>query len=81
MSVVHTITGYDKRTDRVAIEHAVPEEAFDAVRGLAGVPDTDREAIGSYPLNAGAVRAIAGTLAASLNVDGYDWFLEPHTGS
>ena len=78
MSIVHTVTGYDKRTERAAIEHVVPDEAFDDVRGLAGVPETDRDAIGSYPLDARAAWAIATRLAASMNVDRYDWVLEPH---
>ena len=77
MSAAHTITGYDTRTDRLAVDHEVPEEAFAAVRGRAGVPETDRDAIGSRPLDAGAGRAIAGRLAASLNVDSHDRFPEP----
>ena len=48
MTIGHIVTGYDKRTQRLTIEHVIPESVFDEVRALADVPETDAEAIGSY---------------------------------
>ncbi|MEL6059743.1 MULTISPECIES: DUF7683 domain-containing protein [unclassified Methylobacterium] len=77
MTIGHIVAGYDKATERLAIEHDVPASLFEKVRILAEVPDTDREALGSYPLSLSAVRALASKIRAPLNVDAYDWFLEP----
>lgn len=77
MSIVHLVAGYDRRTERLVVEHAIPEAIFDEIRTLADVPETDGDAIGSYPLSATAARTIATKLPALLNVDTYDWFLEP----
>ncbi|MCJ2134857.1 hypothetical protein MKK69_12430 [Methylobacterium sp. J-026] len=77
MNVGHIVAGYDKATERLTIEHDVPLTLFAEVRSLAEVPDTDRQALGSYPLSLSAVRKIASKMPASLNVDAYDWFLEP----
>ncbi|MCJ2122599.1 hypothetical protein [Methylobacterium sp. J-077] len=71
--------GYDKGTERLTIEHDVPDALFAEVRSLAQVPDTDQLALGSYPLSLSAVRRIAFQIAAPLNVDAYDWYLEPVT--
>lgn len=77
MSIGHIVTGYDKRTERLIIAHAIPESVFDEIRALANVPAADAEAIGSYPLSPGAVFEIASRLLQPMSVDGYDWFLEP----
>ncbi|MCJ2096399.1 hypothetical protein MKK67_28420 [Methylobacterium sp. J-072] len=77
MKVDHIVAGYDKGTERLTIEHDVPASLFAEVRSLAQVPDTDQLALGSYPLSLSAVRRIASQIAAPLNVDAYDWYLEP----
>ncbi|MDB5646171.1 hypothetical protein [Methylobacterium sp.] len=77
MTIGHIVTGYDKRTQRLTIEHVIPESVFDEVRALADVPETDAEAIGSYPLSPAAVFGISSRLSQPMSVDGYDWFLEP----
>ena len=77
MTIGHIVAGYDKATERLTIEHDVPASLIEEVRSLAEVPDTDREAVGSYPLSLAAIRALASKIQAPLNVDAYDWFLEP----
>lgn len=77
MTVAHKLIGYDKRTERPAFEHLVPVERFKEVRGLANVPPGDAEAIGAYPLTPVSARTISNRLGVSLNIDTYDWFLEP----
>lgn len=77
MNAIHRITGYEKRTERLEIEHDVPPERLSDFRKLAHVPSTDTHALGSYRLEPDAVRKAASKLRIRLNVDAYDWFLEP----
>ena len=77
MNVDRVVAGYDRATERLTIEHDVPAAVFEAVRILAAVPETDREALGSYPLSLSAIREIGAKIAAPLNCDAYDWYLEP----
>ena len=77
MTIVHLVAGYDKHTERLVCEHAVPDGMLEEIRVLAETPEGERAAIGSYPLSATAVRTIATRLPAALDVDAYDWFIEP----
>ena len=77
MTIVHLVAGYDRRTDRLVVEHAIPDAILDETRILADIPDTDRGGSGPYPLSATAARTVATKLPALLDVDAYDWFLEP----
>jgi len=77
MTAVHRITGYEKRTERLEIEHDVPPERLNEIRQLAHVPPEDSGAVGAYPLDPHAAGLVALKLDKPLNVDAYDWFLEP----
>jgi len=77
MTIGRIVAGYDKRTERLTIEHDRPASLFEEVRSLAAVPDTNRQALGSYPLSLAAIRALASKIPAPPNVDAYEWFLEP----
>jgi hypothetical protein len=77
MTTIHRMTGYDKKTDRLAIEYDIPAERLAIARLAAKVPVEDEGALGSYPLDDGATRVIAGLIGKSVPVDPYRWFLEP----
>lgn len=77
MTVVHRVTGFDKGTEEIEREFDVPEDLVLAARRLAEAPDDWQEAPGAFPLNGQAVWAISTMLKTPLNVDRYDWFLEP----
>lgn len=77
MTVAHRITGYDRRTECLAMQRPVPHDVLAPIRALVGVPATDDDAIGSYPLDPSMVPAIARQLGAGLWPDLYDLFLEP----
>jgi len=77
MSVIHRITGYNKRTDRLEVEYGIPQDRFTEIREVARIPSHDTDAAGSYPLDAEAARAIAWKIDKTINLDGYDCFLEP----
>jgi hypothetical protein len=77
MNAIHRITGYEKRSERLEIEHDVPPERLSDLMKLAHVPSTDVDALGSYRLEPEAVRKAANQLHVILNTEAYDWFLEP----
>jgi len=77
MTVVHSLTGYDKKTETIGFRHEVPAEKLPAAKQFARVPPVDPSASGVYPLAPGSARRLAALIGlASLNVDLYDWFLE-----
>lgn len=77
MTVVHRLTGYDNKTERLAIEHDIPASKLKHARELAGVRHDDMDAAGSYPLSAGQARTMAKLVNQVVNIDRYSWFLEP----
>ena len=76
MNVLLRVTGYDKRTERLSVEHALPADAVAEARDLAHV-GVDDDGLGAYPLESPAVLTIGLRIDRALNVDLYDWFLEP----
>lgn len=77
MTVVHRLTGYDNKTERLAIEHHVPASKLNHAKELAGVRHDDVDAAGSYPLSADQARAMARLVNQVVDMDRYSWFLEP----
>lgn len=77
MAVVHRVTGFDKSTEALGCELDVPEGLVLAARRIAEAPDLWQDAGGAFPLNEQAVQAVGAMLKTPLNVDRYDWFLEP----
>jgi hypothetical protein len=72
------LTGYDKRTEFMAVEFDVPSEAVKYAREIANVPETDPGILGAYPLSFDQAVLIA---RAALDRDVpdlsvYDFFLE-----
>ena len=48
--VVVVITGFDRVSDKLAIEVPLPAWAVSATRAIAGVPVDDPDLVGAYPL-------------------------------
>jgi hypothetical protein len=70
------VSGYDKRTERLAVCYRLPGEIVSKARDLAHVaPDDDGE--GAYRLEAAAAIALGRHMDTRLNPDLYDWVLEP----
>lgn len=76
-NVAHRITGYDKDSEALQCEFDVPADFVLAARRVAEAPDDWQVAPGAFPLTGQAVWAIGAMLKTPLNVDRYDWFLEP----
>ncbi len=76
MNVSLRVTGYDKQTERLSVEHALPADAVAEARELAHV-GADDDGWGAYLLEPPAAAAIGLRINRALNVKFYDWFLEP----
>lgn len=77
MTVVHRITGYDKRRGCLRFEHNIPIDKMRYIKDLANVEKRDDAAVGSYELAPDQAKKIARAINKMINVEGYVWFLEP----
>ena len=76
MNVSLRVTGYDKSTEALTLEHPVPDAVVFEAQTLAHVDPSD-DGWGSYPLEPSAAITLGLRMDWTLNVDAYDWFLEP----
>lgn len=78
MNVVHRVTGYDRETEFLDREFEVPHDRLAEIREIARVPvPSGEEQVGCFLLDRAAAAAIADRFAFAMNLDRYDWFLEP----
>jgi hypothetical protein len=70
------LVGFNRRTDRLAVEKAIPAEAASAVRTIANVPASDPDLRASYQLTEEQVRQIAELARLTIEPDRFDYFLE-----
>jgi hypothetical protein len=77
MSVAHRITGYDKRTQFLAVEYGILDPLIPKAAAIENIPSEDSDAIGAYPLAADQAVSIARLANTSIDFDRYDWFFEP----
>jgi hypothetical protein len=77
MSVGYQITGYDKKTERLAREYSVPEDSLGLVFEIAHIAPPMIADFSSVPLTPAVVRQIGRSLHRDIYSDYYDWFLEP----
>jgi hypothetical protein len=73
----HQLTGYDRKTQLLAVEYDVEPSRFKKIKKIAGVAADDPDAIGSYPLGRDQLRAISGLTGIVFDNDHYEFFLEP----
>jgi len=76
MQVVHRLVGYDRDTDRAAIQFDVPDELLSEAKRIARVPDDDPDAAWSYPLANDQAGALAVLIGARLDAGNAEFFLE-----
>ena len=77
MSVVHKITGYDKKTEIITQEFCVPDDRIAEIRELARVDPRASEIVGAYPLEREAAVTIQERFNFGMWIDRCDWFFEP----
>jgi hypothetical protein len=75
--IIHRLTGYDRATELLTVEHEVPIQHFPRVRKIARVGADDPDAIGSYPLDRVQAQLIARVLGTKVDPGSCDFFLEP----
>ncbi len=77
MTIAHRLTGYDKVKDRLVFTHEIPRQNLPLAIDIAGVPQSDRDAVGVYPLNKEQSLKIAKLIEKDINTEIYDWCFEP----
>ena len=70
------LTGYDKHSEFLSVALTVPPHLIDAARHIAGVPGTDPDVLGVYPLTAQQAAEIADKAALPLDPSAFDYCLE-----
>ena len=76
MNAAVKLTGYDKSTEFLSVALDLPNDVVDFARRVAGVPATDPNVLGVYPLSPQQAAQIAGKAALPLDVAEYDYCLE-----
>ena len=76
MSITLQLAGYDKNTELLQVELAVPERSSDYVKLVAAVDPSDSNVLGVYRLTESQVVQIAGEINTPVNPKLYDYFLE-----
>ena len=76
MHVEVSFVGYDRQSERLAVEHPIPLGAVTAAMLIANVPPDDPDLIGAYPLTEDQARQIAAVANVTIDPANFDWFLE-----
>jgi hypothetical protein len=79
MTVKHCLVGYDRQTDRQAVRFEIDDRRMDRAKRIACVPADDPEAVWSYPLSRDQARDLAELIAAEIDPDQAEFFLEAFT--
>jgi hypothetical protein len=77
MSVIYQITGYNKQTERLAVEFDVPQDSLQFVMQAAQVSPEQAADYGAVPLSPATIKRIECQLNKSFDSELCDWFLEP----
>ena len=77
MSVMYEVTGYDRKTGRLAAFYDVPFRRLPSIRKVAGISALD-DGLGAYPLDRDQVSAVARVLETRIENQDLDYFLEAY---
>lgn len=73
----YKLVGYDRETEFIAIEHAIPPALAERAKAAAGIWARP-EVVGDWPLSKEQAGTIDTMIGARDDVSRYDWFLEPY---
>jgi hypothetical protein len=76
-SVVYELVGYDRKTERMAERHPVPQPLVRTVKQIAGIGDRRDDQLGDWELSAEQVQEIGKFIEANPDVERCDFFLAP----
>jgi hypothetical protein len=77
MALTYKLVGYDRGSELLAVEHALPPASVARAKIIAGVA-APPEIIGDWPLSLDQARSIAEIAGVTVDLDRYDWSLEPY---
>jgi hypothetical protein len=75
--VVYELVGYDRKTERMAERHPVPQSLIRTVKQIAGVGDRHDDELGDWELTKGQAQEIGEFIRAKPDVVRCDFFLTP----
>jgi hypothetical protein len=81
MTVVYHLCGYDKATETLAVEHAVPARLLTTVRTLVQPVPDDYDLILPYELATDGVQTLAEALGLVIDPAEYNYYFEASDGS
>lgn len=77
MELDHQLVGYGPASAGISAVVNLPRQALPEARYIARVPDTDPDAVGSYPLTKAQARRIAMLAGQPAVPEWLNYFLEP----
>jgi hypothetical protein len=77
MALMYEVTGYDRKTGRLAVSYDVPERKIAHVKKIARIGSSD-DGLGSYPLGPNQIPEISKALKTEIEQGRCDFFLEPY---
>jgi hypothetical protein len=76
MALVYKLAGFDPKTEALAVAREIPSEKLLQAKTIAGI--ADKPAIfADWPLSCDQARAITRLIGVELDVESFDWALEP----
>jgi hypothetical protein len=75
MRHIYRLVGYDRRTERLAQRYDIPPAKAKKAKDLVGLEPDD---IGDMPLTDPQARSIAAMIGAEIDIDRFEYFLEPY---
>lgn len=76
MALVYKLAGFDPKTEILIVTHQIPSEKILQAKTIAGIADNPA-IIADWPLSREQARAITKLIGAELDVESFDWALEP----
>jgi hypothetical protein len=78
MEVTYKLVGFDRATEELAVTYDIPRDKVGQMKYIAGIVDRP-EIFADWPLSRDQARAITGLIGAELDVQSFDWAVEPYT--
>lgn len=78
MALAYKLAGFDSKTEALVLTRKIPSDKIMRAKKIAGIADNPA-IIADWPLSHEQAWAIAKLIGAEVNVESFDWALEPDT--
>lgn len=78
MQLVFRLVGYDRATERLAVEYDIPPSSVAEAKKLVGVHPRYSGQLGDIPLDNQKTKRIAAMIGAPVDPSQFDYFLETY---